>query len=53
MTNVVSLAEFRQKKCYPCVLPESERKELIECGYNPDDPADVEAYWNDVFEALI
>ena len=48
MTNVVSLNAHKKKKKYPTNLPESERQELIECGYDPDNPEDVKEYWEEI-----
>lgn len=50
MCDIISIAEFRKKKQYPIILPENERQELIECGYDPDDPDDIQAYWDDIKE---
>lgn len=37
---------------YPIILPDYLRQELIELGYDPDNPSDLEEYNNDLEECI-
>jgi len=51
VSNVISINDYRTpENHYPMILPEMVREDLIECGYNPDDPADIDEYWADLLE---
>jgi len=48
--QIIYFQKYKQSKQYPIILPESERQELIENGYDPDNADDVQAYWDDIDE---
>ena len=43
---------FGKEKSYPTNLDEGEYDEISSCGYNPDDPADLDEYWSDIIAAV-
>ena len=50
-TNVFNIDDYRvPEREYPVILPELVRQELIECGYDPNSPADIDEYWKDLLE---